>query len=332
MKIAVVTDAWHPQVNGVVTTLTRTIRELEDRGHELLVISPAGFRTVPLPSYPEIRIALWPGRRVAAALAAFHPDAVHIATEATLGRAARAFCVKIGQPFTTSYHTQFPEYLRSRLPVPLGISYAVLRGFHSAAARTMVATQAMRERLLERGIQNLVMWERGVDTELFKPAVVKEASPARPLWTYMGRVSVEKNLEAFLRLDLPGTKQVIGGGPQLAEFRQRYPKVQFLGYRFGSELAATVAEGDCFVFPSLTDTFGLVMLEAMACGLPVAAYPVTGPIDVVEQGVTGVLNEDLRVAALSAIELDPQRCRAHALTRTWASATDQFFSNLAVAT
>jgi glycosyltransferase involved in cell wall biosynthesis len=331
MKIAIVTDAWHPQVNGVVTTLTRTSAELTTLGHEVRVISPVGFRTVPLPSYPEIRIAVWPGRRVAAELAAFAPDAVHVATEATLGRAARTYCRKVGQPFTTSYHTQFPEYLRSRLPVPLGASYAVLRSFHAAAARTMVATQFMRARLEDRGLTNLVMWERGVDTELFRPAEHKQPVAKRPVWVYVGRVAVEKNIDAFLRLDLPGTKQIIGAGPQLEEFRRRYPEVEFLGYRFGAELAAAIAQGDCFVFPSLTDTFGLVMLEAMACGLPVAAYPVTGPVDVVEQGVTGVLHDDLGVAALAALKLDPQRCRAHALTRTWRRATDQFVNNLAVA-
>jgi len=329
MKIALVTDAWHPQVNGVVTTLTRTIAELEAMGHELRVISPDGHRTLPLPSYPEIRIALWPGKRVGAALREFAPDAVHIATEATLGRAARAWCRKTDQPFTTSYHTQFPEYLGSRAPVPLSLSYSVLRRFHAAAERTMVATQAMRERLEARGIKQLVLWERGVDTALFRPAGNKADTVARPLWTCVGRVAVEKNLEAFLQLDLPGSKQVIGAGPQLEQFRRDYPDVDFLGYRFGAELAAALAEGDCFVFPSLTDTFGLVMLEAMACGLPVAAFPVTGPVDVVEHGVTGFLDTDLRAAALAAIDLDPRACRAHALTRTWRRATEQFASHLA---
>lgn len=330
MKIAIVSDAWHPQVNGVVTTLTRTTAELTAMGHEVRVISPAGFRTLPLPSYPEIRIAVWPGRRVAAELSAFAPDAVHVATEATLGRAARAYCRRVAQPFTTSYHTQFPEYLRSRLPVPLGVSYRVLRSFHAAAARTMVATQVMRERLEARGLNNLVMWERGVDTELFTPAERKHSAAERPIWVYVGRVAVEKNIEAFLRLDLPGTKRIIGAGPQLEEFRRSYPKVEFLGYRFGEELAAAVAQSDCFVFPSVTDTFGLVMLEAMACGLPVAAYPVTGPVDVVEQGVTGVLHDDLGVAAQAALKLDSRQCRAHALTRTWRRATDQFVGNLAL--
>lgn len=300
-------------------------------GHELLVVAPDRFRTVPMPTYSEIRLAVLPGRRVAEMLDGFAADAIHIATEGPLGWAARAHCRHRGWRFSTSYHTQFPEYVRERVPVPLRWSYHALRRFHGAATHTMVATPSMRARLKHQGFASLVTWERGVDTELFRPIPRKSNTLPRPLWTYVGRVAVEKNIAAFLELDLPGTKQVIGAGPQLEECRSRYPEVVFHGYRFGAELAQQLAEGDCFVFPSLTDTFGLVMLEAMACGLPVAAFPVTGPIDVVTPGVTGVLDQDLRAAALAAVELDSARCREHALMRTWRRATEQFAGNLVAA-
>ena len=332
MRIAIVTDAWRPQVNGVVTTLGRTVRELEAMGNELLVISPDQFRNVPMPTYPEIRLALFPARGVRRKLDAFRPDRIHIATEGSLGMAARRYCRKRGLRFTTSYHTQFPEYLRKRLPVPLDVSYGFLRRFHGSAAQTMVATRKMREALEARGFGNFVTWERGVDTETFRPLDGKVTDRENPVWIYVGRVAVEKNLEAFLELDLPGTKRIVGAGPQLDEFRDRFPDVDFVGYRFGQELADVVAAGDVFVFPSLTDTFGLVMLEAMACGLPVAAYPVTGPVDVVTPGVTGVLDNDLRKAALAALELPREPCRDYALTRTWRRATEQFFGNLVAAT
>ena len=332
MRIVIVTDAWRPQVNGVVTTLGRTSAELEEMGHQVLVINPQKFRTLSLPSYPEIRLSVMPGREVSRDIADFDPDHIHIATEGPLGLAARRHCLRYGLDFTTSYHTQFPEYLRERLPVPLGLSYRLMRKFHGQAQQTMVPTNQMRELLLSRGFRNVVLWERGVDTTLFHPAatspVVPARSPERPIWVYAGRVAVEKNLTAFLDLDLPGTKRVIGDGPQMAEFTAGYPEVEFVGYRFGEELAALVADSDVFVFPSVTDTFGLVMLEAMACGLPVAAFPVTGPIDVVRQGVTGVLDDDLRNAALAALELGGGNCRQEALGRTWRRATEQFFANL----
>lgn len=328
MRTAIVTDAWRPQVNGVVTTLGRTMLELEGMGHHVTVVAPDRFRTFPMPGYPEIRLALRPGSGVARALDEFAPEQIHIATEGPLGLAGRSYCRKRGLCFTTSYHTQFPEYLARRIPVPLGLSYAALRRFHGAASTVMVATRNMRELLEARGFGNIRMWERGVDTEVFKPAAAKATDGARPVWIYVGRVAVEKNLEAFLSLDLPGRMQVVGDGPQLAEYRRKFPQVEFLGYRFGAELAATIAAADVFVFPSLTDTFGLVMLEAMACGLPVAAFPVTGPMDVVKPGVTGVLDGDLRRAALAALELDGRNCREEALTRTWRRATEQFAANL----
>ena len=329
MKIAIVTDAWRPQTNGVVKTLSTTANGLRALGHDVRIIEPNQFKTFPCPTYPEIRLAWLPYGRVSELLEDFEPDAIHIATEGTLGTAARKWCLRRQFPFTTSYHTQFPEYVRARLPIPLSVSYAHLRRFHSAAARTMVATPAMQRLLESRGFKNIVRWTRGVDVSLFKPRDKSFLDFPRPIAMYVGRVAIEKNIEAFLKLDLPGTKVVVGDGPARAELETKYPNTKFVGYRFGEELASHVAAADVFVFPSRTDTFGLVLLEAMACGVPVAAYPVTGPIDVVTQGVTGELNEDLRAAALAALKLDPNQCRAYALANTWETATRQFLSNLA---
>ena len=329
MKIAIVTDAWRPQTNGVVKTLSTTADGLRALGHDVAVIEPNQFKTFPCPTYPEIRLAWLPYRRLSQLLEEFGPDAIHIATEGTLGGAARKWCLRRRFPFTTSYHTQFPEYVRARAPIPLAVSYAHLRRFHSAAARTMVATPAMQQLLESRGFRNIVRWTRGVDVSLFKPRDKGYLDLPRPIAMYVGRVAVEKNIEAFLALELPGTKVVVGDGPARAGLEAKYPAARFVGYRFGEELAAHVAAADVFVFPSRTDTFGLVLLEAMACGVPVAAYPVTGPIDVVTRGVTGELSEDLRAATLAALELDPQRCRAYALENTWENATRQFLSHLA---
>ena len=330
MRIALATDAWSPQTNGVVRTLAITVAELERAGHAVEVLHPSLFRTVPCPSYAEIRLALLPYRELARRLARFAPDAVHIATEGPLGVAARRWCRRHGQPFTTSYHTQFPEYVRARAPVPLALTYAHLRRFHGAAARTLVATPSMRRQLEERGFLNLAIWSRGVDTALFRPRQRGRLGLPRPLWLYFGRVAVEKGIEDFLELDVPGSKLVVGGGPAEKELRVRYPQAVFTGFRYGEELAGLVAEADVFVFPSRTDTFGLVLLEAMACGVPVAAYPVTGPIDVVVNGVTGVLDHDLRAAALGALRLDRVACRSHAEGFTWLAATQQFLAHLAV--
>ena len=329
MKIAIVTDAWRPQTNGVVKTLSTTADGLRALGHEVIVIEPNQFTTFPCPTYPEIRLAWLPYRKLAQIIEDFGPDAIHIATEGTLGAAARKWCLRWDFPFTTSYHTQFPEYVRARVPIPLAVSYAHLRRFHSAAARTMVAAPAMQRLLEERGFRNIVRWTRGVDVSLFRPRDKAFLNFPRPIAMYVGRVAVEKNIEAFLQLDLPGTKVIVGDGPARAELEAKYRAVKFVGYKFGEELASHVAAADVFVFPSRTDTFGLVLLEAMACGLPVAAFPVTGPIDVVTQGVTGELNEDLRAATLAALKLDPQQCRAYALANTWETATRQFLSQLA---
>lgn len=329
MRFALVTDAWEPQVNGVVSTLRQTLTTLDSLGVECLRISPEGFRSLPCPTYPEIRLAWAAGPTVAARLDRFDPDAVHIATEGPLGLAARAWCLLRRRSFTTSYHTQFPEYVRARVPIPLTVSYAYLRWFHEPAARTLVSTPTMRDQLARRGFQRLAMWGRGVDTDVFQPRV-RTGSAGLPRFVYLGRVAVEKNIEAFLKLDLPGDKWVIGDGPERASLAERYPAVKFCGMLRGEILAQTLALGDVFVFPSRTDTFGLVMLEAMACGLPVAAYPVTGPIDVVESGVTGVLDVDLRQAALAALTLDRTACRRHAESRSWLNATRQFLNALEI--
>lgn len=330
MRIALVTDAWLPQVNGVVRTLQHTRRELLAAGHEVTVISPADFRTVPCPTYPEIRLSILAGRSVRRSLETLTPDAVHVATEGPLGLAARNWCVRRRRPFTTAYHTQFPEYVRARFPVPLRLSYAALRWFHGRASRTLVATPSMCRELESRRFRNLAQWGRGVDTELFRPRDKSFLDLPRPVWLYFGRVSVEKGVEDFLRLDLPGTKLVVGDGPATAGLRRAHPEAVFAGYHHGEDLASHVAACDVFVFPSRTDTFGLVLLEAMACGVPVAAYPVTGPVDVVVDGVTGVLDEDLRQAALAALQLSPEACRAYALQHSWEAATRQFLSCLAV--
>lgn len=329
MRIAIVTDAWQPQVNGVVRTYQHTVRELETMGHQVLVLSPQGMPSVPCPSYPEIPIALFPGRAVARALDAFSPHAVHVATEGPVGCAGRRWCQRRRQPFTSSFHTQFPEYVRARVPLPVDWTYAWVRRFHGAAVRTLVPTPSQIARLCQRGFANLHEWSRGVDTAVFRPDDAVDLGLPRPVCVYMGRVAVEKNIEAFLALDLPGSKLVIGDGPLRARLAAAYPRARFVGMKQGRDLARHVAGGDVFVFPSLTDTFGVVLLEAMACGLPVAAFPVTGPIDVVQPGRTGVLDRDLRQAVLRALALDPAPCVAYARSRSWRAATDTFLGLLA---
>lgn len=329
MRIALVTDAWQPQVNGVVRTLNTTLQYLSAAGHTVTAITPLDFRTLPCPTYPDIRLALFPARGVARRLSAFGPDAIHIATEGPLGLAARRYCLRHRLPFTTSFHTQFPEYIRLRAPIPVAWTYALLRRFHAPAVRTLVPTPGQRDKLLARGFGNLHIWSRGVDVDVFNPRDPVHYELPRPLAIYMGRVAVEKNIEAFLNLSLPGSKLVIGDGPDLQRLRARYPDCHFLGPKFGRELARHLAGGDVFVFPSRTDTFGLVLLEAMACGLPIAAYPVQGPLDVVTQGETGVLSEDLATAIKEALALSREACVALARRYSWASCTATFAGNLA---
>jgi glycosyltransferase involved in cell wall biosynthesis len=329
MRIAIATDAWTPQVNGVVTTLTQTSDHLEKAGHEVLMVTPEGRRTFPCPTYREIRLTLFQGRAIARELDEFAPDSVHIATEGTIGLTVRRYCIRRGIPFTTAYHTQFPEYVRARFPIPVRWTVALLRWFHKPAVRTMVPTESMRRTLMERGFENVVIWSRGVLTNVFKPDDPVSYDFKGPIWVYFGRVAVEKNLEAFLDLSLPGTKVIIGDGPDRARLCTAYPDCHFFGYKFGRDLARHIAGADVFVFPSKTDTFGIVMLEAMACGVPVAAYPVTGPIDVIEPGVTGCLNHDLTVACSSALELNSWDCRHYAERRSWQRSTRQFIGHLA---
>jgi glycosyltransferase involved in cell wall biosynthesis len=330
MRIAIVTDAWYPQINGVVTALTHTQRELERMGHEVDLITPEGARSVPMPTYAEIRLTLRPGKRVRTRLEAFEPDAVHIVTEGPLGLSARAFCQRHGLPFTSSFHTRFPEYIQMRLPfVPLEWGYAFLRWFHGGAVRTMVTNQIMEQELAAQGIPDLARWSRGVDTELFRPRDEAFLPESGPIFMYVGRVAVEKNLEDFLRLNLPGTKYVVGDGPARASLEARYPEAVFTGFQTGEDLARHLAAADVFVFPSRTDTLGLVMYEAMACGVPVAAYPVQGPCSVVTPGVTGYLDEDLEQAARDALALAPGPCREAAQAKSWRRATEEFVANLA---
>jgi len=329
VKILIVSDAWVPQVNGVVRTLQTTRRELERLGHVVEVIGPDRFLTVPLPTYAEIRIAVSPAPTLRRLIDAFGPDAIHIATEGPLGLAARAYCLRRDMPFTTAYHTRFPEYVRDRAPIPLALTYAMVRRFHAPARSVMVATPSIARDLTARGFRNIRFWGRGVDTELFRPRDKGWLDLPRPIFLYVGRVAVEKNVEAFLALDLPGTKLVVGDGPQRAELTAKYPDAVFVGAKQGEELARYYAAADVFVFPSRTDTFGLVLLEAMASGLPVAAFPVPGPLDVVGDSGAGVLDEDLGRAARKALAtVDPSHCRAHALTFSWAASARQFLSNL----
>ena len=328
MKIMIVSDAWSPQTNGVVTTLTQTGASLTRFGHEVGMITPNSFRTIPCPSYPEIRIALFPYRKVARLIAAFQPNALHIATEGPLGFAARRYCVAHGLRFTTSYHTQFPQYLRSRWPIPTSVSYRFLRWFHGAAESCMVSTPTVQAQLAAQGFNNIARWRRGVDTELFRPRAKEFLQLPRPIAAYVGRVAIEKNVDAFLRMPWQGSKVIIGDGPEKARCQAQFPQATYVGFRFGDDLAAHLAAADVLVFPSLTDTFGLVNLEAMACGVPVAAFPVTGPIDVIEDGVTGALDKDLAAAAVRALGIDPHACRAAALKSSWDACTREFEGNL----
>ena len=328
MRILLATDAWSPQINGVVMTLQNTIRGAEAAGHTVEVIGPDRFRSIPCPTYPEIRLALLPNLEFRRLAKRFTPHAVHIATEGPVGSAARAFCLREGLGFTTAYHTRFPEYVHARIRLPVRVTYDWLRRFHSPAKAVMVATPAIHADLESWGFHNLVTWTRGVDTELFRPGPRLDNGWQRPVFMFVGRVAVEKNIEAFLQLELPGTKIVVGDGPQRPALQRRFPQVVFTGAKIGEELAAHFRSADVFVFPSRTDTFGLVLLEAMASGTPAAAFPVAGPVDVVRHGRSGILGDDLRAAALAALELDRETVRHHALGFSWERATAQFLSHL----
>jgi glycosyltransferase involved in cell wall biosynthesis len=328
MRILIATDAWHPQVNGVVRTLTSLARSASALGAEIEFLTPDGFPSLGVPTYPGLRVALPSRREIAERIEAAAPDAVHIATEGPVGWAARAYCRRRKLAFTTSYTTRFPEYIAVRSIIPAGLSYAVLRHFHAAGAMTMVATSSLRQELSARGFRKLGTWTRGVDTDLFQPGEPAELDLPRPIFMTMGRVAVEKNLEAFLALDLPGSKVVIGDGPQKALLQRRYPNARFLGEKTGADLTAHLAAADVFVFPSLTDTFGVVQLEALACGTPVAAFPVTGPLDVIADHPVGALDADLRSACIRALGISRESCRSFALERSWENSARQFIGNL----
>ncbi|EHK64492.1 glycosyltransferase family 4 protein [Achromobacter arsenitoxydans] len=320
MRIVLVTDAWHPQVNGVVRTWTTMQQILGEWGHELIVVSPQGSRTIPAPSEPDLRLCLQPGRQLRRILGDTVPDALHIATEGPLGLAARRMALKRGWRFTTSFHTMFPDYLQARMGIPAALPWRYLRWFHRPSQRVLVPTPTVRDILVERGLANLQVWSRGVDPRKFQPSASRAFQDlARPVWLSVGRVAREKNLDAFLSLDLPGTKVVVGAGPDEARLKKRFPDAVFLGMQQDAALPGYYAAADVFVFPSLTDTFGLVMLEAMACGTPVAAFRSEAPLAVVEAGVTGRLDDDLGRACRACLALDRDAVRARALTRSWDS-------------
>ncbi len=340
LRILIATDAWRPQVNGVVRTLEMTAGELRRRGHEVRFLTPEGRLTIPCPTYPDIRLTLAPFRFVASVLDQFQPDAIHIATEGPIGLAMRALCLKRGLVFTTAYHTRFPDYVHARLGIARDLAYRYVRWFHRPSAAVMVTTKSVEAELTAHGISHLKRWSRGVDMDLFTPDARCDdpvfsrngsSSVSRPVFLYVGRVATEKNLDAFLGLNLPGQKVIVGDGPERPMLERRYPDVYFLGAQYGSDLARLYASADVFVFPSRTDTFGLVVLEALASGLPVAAYPVAGPLDVIGSAPVGVLSEDLGTAALGCLALDRPACRKHAQLFSWGRAGEQFLENLVLA-
>lgn len=332
MKILIASDAWYPQVNGVVRTLDEVTESLRDLGHDIGMLTSQGRRTMGLPGYPEIQLGWISQKDISTYVDKFKPDCIHIATEGPIGMAVRRWCLRHDVNFTTGYHTRFPEYVAMRIPLP-GIeklTYAVLRRFHGPSHAVLAPTPSITRQLQEKGFDNVVTWTRGVDHEQFRP--VKQDLPRHgpgPVMAYTGRIAVEKGLEDFLAADVSGTKVVIGDGPARKFLQAKYPDAVFTGYKFGEDLTANMAACDVFVFPSRTDTFGLVLLEAMACGLPVAAYPVPGPIDVVEHGVSGWLDEDLAAAIQNAITLAPADAIARAAKFSWAETARQFVRNLA---
>ncbi len=329
-RILIVSDAWIPQVNGVVRTLRTVASELRKMGCEVQIIGPCRFNTVPMPTYDEVKLAIFPGRKLARLIDDFQPDALHIATEGPLGMAARRYALNRKMAFTTAFHTRFPEYVRARTGLPVSVSYAWLRHFHRPSSGVMVATASLREELQARGFANVKPWSRGVDLQAFTPENPTIWNLPRPIFAYVGRVALEKNLRSFLSLDLPGSKLIVGDGPQRAELQRDFPSVHFAGALHGPALAAAYAGADVFVFPSKTDTFGLVVLEALACGVPVAAYPVTGPKDILLNAPSpvGALNTDLRQAALDALKIDRSACRPYAETFSWTACATRFLNNL----
>jgi glycosyltransferase involved in cell wall biosynthesis len=328
MRLLLVSDAWLPQQNGVVRVVGTLKTTLEAMGHQVHIISPEGFATLPCPTYPEIRLALAAGAEVSRRIQALKPDAIHIATEGPLGLAARAHCLKRRLPFTTAYHTHFPHYIHKRFGLPLGWLFAMVRRFHAPSSGVLAPSPSIHRELCARGFANVRSWTHGVDTDVFRLQPKDRLNLPRPIHMYVGRVAVEKNLPAFLDLDLPGSKVVVGSGPARAGLIKRYPDTHFLIAHGDEDLARHYAAADGFVFPSRTDTFGLVMLEALASGVPVAAFPVTGPLDVVGVSPAGCLDEDLRAACHRALTISPDLCRAHALEFSWRETAAQFLGHL----
>jgi len=332
-RVLIATDAWHPQVSGVVRTLDTTSALLRARGHAVEVIEPTAFPSFPVPFYPEIPLCTMRPGRVYERIAKFRPDHVHISTEGPIGFWVRRFCVRMGWKFTTSYHTRFPEYLKRLARVPEALTYKFLKWFHGRSSCMMVATPSLEKELTTRGFRPPIRrWSRGVDLGTFRPRPKADSPWPRPVLLYVGRVSHEKGIDDFLRLNVRGTKVVVGDGPARAELERKYPDAKFLGYRKGAPLGEVYAASDLFVFPSRTDTFGIVVIEALASGLPVAAYPVTGPMDIVTRDELGALDTDLGRAAERALAHgNPQACAAEGASYTWDRCTDQFFGNLVLA-
>ena len=327
MKILIVTDAWYPQVNGVVRTLDETSKQLKKFGHEVKLTTPEGFLTIPCPTYPEIKLSLFPGARVSSMIREFNPDRLHIATEGPLGLSARGYANRNGLAFTSAYHTRFPEYVHARTKLPLKITYSFLRWFHNSSDLVMVPTEEVKKDLIKHKISNPKIWSRGVDLEIFKPKRGRKKNQ-KPIMLNVGRVSVEKNLEEFLKIDLPYEKWVVGDGPALRELKKKYPKVIFHGAKSKEELEYYYNKADIFVFPSKTDTFGLVLLEAMACGLPVAAFPISGPLDVIGNSNAGILDSNLKEACKKALLISRKVPREYAKTFSLVSTSKTFESYL----
>jgi len=328
MRLLIATDAWRPQINGVVRSLEQMAAHADAFGVETAFLTPLDFPSIPMPTYPEIRLSLAYPRNLARRIDALAPTHIHIATEGPIGFAVRSVCLSRGLPYTTSYHTRFPEYVAARARIPQEWTYSVIRRFHNAGCGMMVSTPSLERELAGRGFAKLMRWTRGVDTQLFRPRRQSVLDCKGPVFLTVARLAVEKNLEAFLSLDLPGTKVVVGDGPARAQLERIDPHARFLGALTGETLAQVYASADVFVFPSLTDTFGIVMLEALASGLPIAAFPVTGPLDVVDASGCGVLDGDLRVAALAALDIPSARCRAYGEGFTWRESARQFFANV----
>jgi glycosyltransferase involved in cell wall biosynthesis len=327
-RLLVATDAWKPQINGVVRSLEQIEAQAAQFGIETTFVTPLDFSSVPMPTYPEIRLSLTYPRALARRIDAVAPDYVHIATEGPIGFATRSVCLSQGRSYTTSYHTRFPEYVHARARIPQAWTYRLVRRFHNSGCGVMVSTPSLERELAGRGFRNIMPWTLGVDTQLFRPRGQSVLDCQGPIFLTVARLAVEKNLEAFLRLDLPGTKVVVGDGPARAQLERIDPEARFLGSLTGETLAQVFASADVFVFPSLTDTFGMVMLEALACGVPVAAFPVTGPLDVIGSSGCGVLDHDLRAAALAALEISREQCRAYSERFTWRESARQFFANV----